>query len=53
MNTGNALLDRFLELYNTNHNTEYGLNDIDLDSVKIQVNGLDSDATNPNYWNNH
>lgn len=52
MNTGNALLDRFLELYNTENNTEYGLNDIDLDSFKIQVNGLDSDATNPNYWNN-
>ena len=52
MNTNNVLLDRIVEKYNAENNTEYGISDIVLDSVRIQVNGADDESTNPNYFSN-
>ena len=52
MNTNNVLLDRIVEKYNAENNTEYGISDIVLDSVRIQVNGADNESTNPNYFSN-
>lgn len=56
MNPDNAMMDRFLEIYNAQAETEYTSEQIDMSSVKIQVNGTDKydtkGHTNPNYWNN-
>ena len=52
MNTNNELLDRVVEKYNAENDFEYEISDIEMDSVRIQVNGLDNKATNRNYWNN-
>ena len=52
MNTNNVLLDRIVEKYNAENNTEYGISDIVLNSVRIQVNGADDESTNPNYFSN-
>jgi len=52
MNTNNELLDRVVEKYNAENDSEYEISDIEMDSVRIQVNGLDNKATNRNYWNN-
>ena len=52
MNTNNAMLGRFIYYYNKAEHTEYQINDIELDSVRIQVNGKGTDHTNPNYWEN-
>ena len=56
MNPDNAMMDRFLEIYSAQEGTEYTSDQIDMSSVKIQVNGTDKydqeGNTNPNYWNN-
>lgn len=56
MNPDNAMMDRFLEIYNAQAEKEYTSGQIDMSSVKIQVNGTDKYGTkghtNPNYWNN-
>ena len=52
MNTNNELLDRVVEKYNAENDFEYEISDIEMDSVRIQVNGLGNEATNRNYWNN-
>ena len=52
MNPNNAMLGRFIYYYNEACGTEYEIDDIDLDSVKIQVNGEGDNHTNPNYWEN-
>ena len=52
MNTNNELLDRVVEKYNAENDSEYEISDIEMDSVRIQVNGLGNEATNRNYWNN-
>ena len=51
MNTNNVLLERFIELYNDEHDTTYTVSSIVIDSVKIRVNGTNG-STNSNYWNN-
>lgn len=49
-NTGNAFLDRFVELCNATYSTSITVADI-RDSVKIQVNGSQNgEHTNPNYY---
>ena len=47
-NTDNAFLDRFVELCNATHRTNITVDQIK-DSVKIQVNGINEEHTNPNY----
>ena len=56
MNPDNDMIDRFLEIYNAANGTVATASDVDMESVRIQVNGTDMDDkpghTNPNYWNN-
>lgn len=47
-NTNDAFLDRFVELCNATHGTTITVDQIK-DSVKIQVNGINEEHTNPNY----
>lgn len=47
-NTNDAFLDRFVELCNAKHGTTITADQIK-DSVKIQVNGINEEHTNPNY----
>ena len=53
MNDNNALLERFVELYNAKYSdsiTTADINDAVLDSMKITVHGSDGSSTNPNYY---
>ena len=53
MNDNNALLERFVELYNAKYSdsiTTADINDAVLDSMKITVRGSDGSSTNPNYY---
>ena len=47
-NTDDAFLDRFVDLCNATHGTNITADQIK-DSVKIQVNGINEEHTNPNY----
>ena len=49
-NTNDAFLDRFVELYNNQYGANISVNDVNKDSVKIQVNGENEKHTNPNYY---
>ena len=48
-NTDDAFLDRFVELYNNQFQANISIDDVNKDSVKIQVNGKDGEHTNPFY----
>ena len=48
MNPDNAMMDRFLEIYNAQAETEYTSDQIDMSSVKIRVNGTDKYGTKGN-----
>ena len=49
-NTNDAFLNRFVDLYNQREESDITLENIDKDSVKIQVNGTGDNHTNPNYY---
>ena len=53
MNDGNALLERFVDLYNTKYKADIQVTDLTesvLSSMKITVHGQNGNATNPNYY---
>ena len=54
MNTDNALINRYIELYNADpENQDITPSDFTqdvMDSMKITVHGQDGNATNPDYW---
>ena len=51
INNDTQIIGRFVEIYNAMNNANYSADDVDTDSVKMQVNGTDS-FTNKEYWNN-
>ena len=54
MNEDNALLNRYIELYNADSNNEdISLADFTqdvMDSMKVTIHGEGTEATNPDYW---
>ena len=49
-NADNTFLDRFVELYNNQYGANISVNDVNKDSVKIQVNGENEEHTNWDYY---
>lgn len=49
-NVDNAFLARFVELYNNQYEADISVDDVDKDSVKIQVNGENEEHTNWDYY---
>ena len=53
VNENDAFLNRLVELYNAEHETDITINDIDKGSMKMQANDGDgTTSTNPNYFSN-
>ena len=48
-NTDNELLNRVLELYNASQSTEATIDDIELETVEIIVNGNNNESTDPDF----
>ena len=53
VNENDAFLNRLVELYNAEHETDITINDIDKGSMKMQANDGDgTTSTNPDYFSN-
>ncbi|MEE0207396.1 MAG: S-layer homology domain-containing protein, partial [Peptococcaceae bacterium] len=52
MNDNNALIERAVEIYNAENGDNLSVDQIDMDSIKIRVNGNQGTSTNEYYWEN-
>ena len=52
MNDNNALIERAVEIYNAENDANLSVDQIDMDSIKIRVNGNQGTSTNEYYWEN-
>ena len=52
MNDNNALIERAVEIYNAENGANLSVDQIDMDSIKIRVNGNQGTSTNEYYWEN-